>query len=172
MTIHPADLASAGFFSEIDITAVTGYSRSMKEIVRYRRCFVCGDENQHGLKAKFFEHEGGAITEVLAEPGFEGYHGLYHGGVLASLLDEVMIKAVLARGVFAVTAEMTIRYKKPVPIGARIRLTGKIVGRRGRVFDTEGEATGADGVVFATASGRYLEAGTELKSQLTQALDP
>jgi uncharacterized protein (TIGR00369 family) len=144
----------------------------MKEILKYSRCFVCGDQNPHGLKARFFEDDGGAVTELVADAAFEGYHGLYHGGVLASLLDEVMIKAVLARGVFAVTAEMTIRYKKPVPTGTRLKLVGKITATRGRVYTTSGEAIGRDGTLFATSAGTYLEAREDLKNRLVTSVEP
>ena len=144
----------------------------MKEIVRYSRCFVCGDQNTSGLQAKFFEDGGQAITELVAAPGFEGYHGIFHGGVLASLLDEVMIKAILSRGVFAVTAEITVRFRHPVSIGEKLRITGKIVSQRGRIYTTEGAAVGSDGTVFATAAGTYLEAREDLKSRLVRSLDP
>ncbi len=143
----------------------------MKEIVRYKNCFVCGHDNPHGLKARFFEHDGGAVTELTAEPHFEGYQGLYHGGILASLLDEVMIKAVLSRGVFAVTAEMTVRFKKPIPTGTKLRLTGKITGAKKRVYTTTGEALGPDGTIFATATGTYIQAREELKDQLVRSID-
>jgi len=143
----------------------------MKEIMKYSGCFVCGDQNRAGLKAKFYEQDGVVVTDLVADQAFEGYRGIYHGGVLATLLDEVMIKAILARGVFAVTAEITVRFRNPVPIGGKLRLTGRVLQSRGRLYTTEGEAIGVDGTVFATASGTYLEARDELKSKLVQSLD-
>ena len=75
----------------------------MKEVAKYPHCFVCGDQNVHGLKAKFFFDGEKAFTEVTADGSFEGYRGIYHGGIIATLLDEVMIKAILAQPVTAVT---------------------------------------------------------------------
>jgi uncharacterized protein (TIGR00369 family) len=147
------------------------YTVRMKEIVAYRKCFVCGRENDGGLKAKFFYDGERAITEVIASAQFEGYKGLYHGGILAALLDEVMIKAVLARGIFAVTAEMTIRYKRPIKTGERVRLIGKITSHKGRLYLTDGEALGDDDLPFATATGSYIEAKPDLKDQLTDSLE-
>jgi uncharacterized protein (TIGR00369 family) len=144
----------------------------MKEIVRYRHCFVCGDQNQTGLRAKFFDTQGQAVTELVADSAFEGYRGIYHGGVLTALLDEVMIKAILSRGIYAVTAELTVRFRHPVSVGERIRLAGRVVRSRGRVFATEGEAVGGDGTVFATAKGSYVEARDALKSRLVQSVEP
>ena len=144
----------------------------MKEIVKYSHCFVCGDQNEHGLKAKFFDDGDQAITDLVTEPVFEGYRGIYHGGLISTLLDEVMIKAILARDVMAVTAELTVRFRKPLGIGVKLHLTGKIIRVRGRVYITEGEAVGEDSTVYATAKGRYIEAPDELRSKLVESLEP
>lgn len=141
----------------------------MQEIVKYPYCFVCGDENQHGLQAKFFYDGEQAISEITAEKMFEGYRGIYHGGIISTMLDEVMIKSILARKIFAVTVEMTIRYLKPVPVGQKLRFCGRVTRNRGRLYLTEGEALGPDGVPFATATGKYLEAPRDLKRLLTDS---
>lgn len=143
----------------------------MKEVARYRRCFVCGEENIHGLKAKFLFDGKEAFTDIVATEAFEGYHGIFHGGIVATLLDEVMIKAILARSVYAVTAELTIRFKKPIRIGDKVRFTGRILNQKSRLYSTEGEASGPDGQIYATASGSYIEARPELKRDLLDSID-
>lgn len=140
----------------------------MKEVVRYKRCFVCGEENVCGLKAKFLWDGREVHTTVTASPNHEGYNGIYHGGIVASLLDEVMVKAILATGVLSVTAEMTVRFKKPVKIGETITYTGRIVESKGRLYTTESEAVDSEGEVVATATAKYLEARSELKAQLNR----
>lgn len=142
----------------------------MKEVLKYSNCFVCGDQNDHGLKAKFYYDGEKAITEVTAHGDFEGYRGIYHGGVISSLLDEVMIKAILAEEKYVVTVELTVRYFLPVRVGEKVRFTGKVTKRKGRVTFTEGEATGSDGQVFATATAKYVEAGEDLKGQLMKSI--
>lgn len=141
----------------------------MKEVLAYPGCFVCGKQNAHGLQAKFYYDGDKAVTEVVATKAFEGYKGICHGGIVASLLDEVMIKAILARNVYSVTAEMTVRFKRPVHTGEKIHLVGRVTGTRGRHFTTEGEAMGEDGLLFATATGTYLEARPTLKDELTRS---
>ena len=143
----------------------------MKEVLSYPGCFVCGGKNLHGLKAKFLYDGEKAFTEFIATESFEGYKGIFHGGIVASLLDEVMIKAILARDIFAVTAEMTVRYHHPIRTGERTRFVGKVVDAKGRLYSTEGEAVGEDGTVYASATGRYLEAKPELKNELLQSLE-
>ena len=142
----------------------------MEEIVRYRNCFVCGDENEHGLQAKFYFDGEKAVSELDALDRFEGYKGVYHGGIISTMLDEVMIKAILAQGIFAVTAEMTVRYHKSIETGARLRFVGRVTESRGRMYLTEGEVRSGDGVLYASAVGKYLEARPEMRDKLMESL--
>jgi len=143
----------------------------MQEIVKYSRCFVCGDQNVNGLKARFFYDGDQAVASIVAESGFEGYRGILHGGIIYSMLDEVMIKALLADGIYAVTAEMTIRYHSPVSTGQELRFVGSVVSRRRRMYQTKGKASGPDGTIFASATAKYIEARPEFKSRLLESLD-
>lgn len=143
----------------------------MDEIVRFSGCFVCGDKNPHGLNARFFWDGTNAITETLAIEQFEGYKGIYHGGIISTLLDEVMVKAILATGRYAVTAEITVRFLEPVRTGVRFRCIGRIVQQRGRLFHTTGEAVGEDGTVYARAEARFLEGNAELGQALRDSLE-
>jgi len=142
----------------------------MEEIVKYSNCFVCGDQNEQGLKARFFRDGDRAVAELTTKAAFEGYRGIFHGGVISAMLDEVMIKAVLARDIYAVTAEMTVRYHKPVGIGVDLRFSGEIVEKKGRMYLTTGEVVGPDGVKYASATGKYLEARPEMESRLRESV--
>ena len=144
----------------------------MREIAKYAGCFVCGDQNKIGLKAVFLFDGKVARTTVTARRIFEGYKNIYHGGILSTLLDEVMIKAILAEDILAVTAEMTVKFKAPVPIGEELTFTGWITERRRRLLQTEGQATGKDGTIYATATGKYIEARPDLGHQLKASLTP
>ena len=68
----------------------------MTEIVKYSGCFVCGDKNPDGLRIRFFTEGEEAVAECIADARFQGFKGIYHGGLTATLLDEIMAKAVLA----------------------------------------------------------------------------
>lgn len=143
----------------------------MKEVVKYTHCFVCGDKNQHGLKAKFFFDGEKAFTELTADESFEGYRGIYHGGVIASLLDEVMIKALLAQDMYVVTAEMTVKYLKPVLTGTRLTFTGKLIKQKGKLYFTEGSVADCEGTIYASATGKYIKAGEELTATLMKSIE-
>ncbi|KAA3635476.1 MAG: PaaI family thioesterase [Calditrichaeota bacterium] len=143
----------------------------MKEVLKYANCFVCGDKNKSGLQAKFYYDGEKAFTEIAALESFEGYKGIFHGGVISSLLDEVMIKAILADDIFAVTAEMTVKYIQPVKVDTKLKIEGYVTKGKGRIFFTEGKVIDTAGNVYATATGKYIKANDELKAQLMKSKD-
>jgi len=143
----------------------------MKEVVKFRECFVCGDENECGLKARFFVCEDGSVeTEYTVEERFIGYAGVLHGGILASLLDEVMIKAILKDGTLAVTAGMELKFKKPIMVGQTIKLSGKVTAHKGRLYKTEGVAC-VNEVEVGSAIGTYIKARDELANILENSFE-
>lgn len=140
-------------------------------MAKYSGCFVCGDNNSIGLKARFLFDGSRAVTEYTAEKRFEGYLGVFHGGITATLLDEVMIKALLAKDVYAMTVEMTVRFKKAVLTGEKLFFEGALESSRGRLFNTVGEVKNSSGEIIATATGKYLEVRKDMMEQLKKSLD-
>jgi len=147
------------------------YTAMDKLIPKYSGCFVCGEQNHHGLQTNFYYNGTEAYADVTALPRYEGYKDIFHGGVMATLLDEVMLKAILALDKYCVPAEMTVRFVRPVMVGDQVRLVGRVTRQRGRVYITEGEAVGSDGQPYATATAKYIEADGNLKAALLQSLD-
>ena len=143
----------------------------MKEIAKYSGCFVCGEQNKIGLKAKFFFNNDRAVTEYIAERRFEGYKNVFHGGIISTLLDEVMIKALLSMDIYAMTVELNIRFYKIVTIGQKLNFMGCLEKKRGRLYLTRGEAKNEGGEVVASANGKYLEVKDNMKSMLLESLD-
>lgn len=143
----------------------------MKEVAKYSGCFVCGDNNSVGLRAKFFFDDGTAFTEYTAEKRFEGYLGVLHGGIISTLLDEVMIKSLLARGIYSMTVELTVRFKKAVNVGEKLFLEGYVEEEKGRLFITGGEVRNENGDVVASSIGKYLRVNENMREQLMKSLD-
>lgn len=143
----------------------------MKEVAKYSKCFVCGDNNDNGLKIRFLADVHGAIAHYTVEDRFQGYMGILHGGITSTLLDEIMVKAVYAHGVVAVTAEMTVRFKKPIRTDDRLTLTARVIEKRERVFTAQGEIHRQDGELVASSSAKYLVVSGPLKDELTRSLD-
>ena len=96
-----------------------------------KACFGCGTDNIHGL-GMTFESDGQKVrSQVMVHPHFRGWSNLVHGGVLATILDEVMSWTVIhLTGKLMLTKGMTIAFKKPVRIGARLTAVGHIIERK------------------------------------------
>ncbi len=121
-------------------------------------CFACGKANPIGLKldVKVDRENKEAHTVFVPRKEFEGYNGYLHGGIIATLLDEVMVYAAHTVREPAVTAEMTVRYKKPVPIGEKLEIQGRVTLHRGRFIKTEGVLKSQKGEILATATASYF----------------
>ncbi len=125
-----------------------------------KHCFVCGVENRFGLQMHFCEdREGKVYAEYVVPEHFQGYPGTVHGGILSTMLDELMGRALMSGDPnhFSVTAKITVRYRKPVPIGQPIKLVGMLVQRRGRVSVSRGEVSLPDGSIAVEAEATMVD---------------
>jgi acyl-coenzyme A thioesterase PaaI-like protein len=121
-------------------------------------CFGCGRLNPHGLRLAFFRLDGGdgVWAPFTPERHHEGYAGLVHGGIVSTLLDEVMAWSLYAREVWAVTARMSVTFRRPLQVGVAVRLTGRLVADRGRLLEVTGDVRRAvDGVLLAEATATF-----------------
>ena len=92
-------------------------------------CFVCGQDNPIGLHAEFtIDSQTNSASAVLSiGKNFQGWQGVVHGGIIASLLDETAIYACRPLSLSAVTAGMTVKYRKPVKVDCTVQLTAEVV---------------------------------------------
>ena len=131
------------------------------------RCFACGELNEHGLKLILHTDESGCRTEVTLDPRFQGWEGVAHGGILSTILDEVMAWSVIGQGTWGVTARMSVDFHRAVPVGRAIRATGTVSEANRRLFRTSGRIEdAATGELLATAAGTYLAAPPERLAEL------
>jgi uncharacterized protein (TIGR00369 family) len=122
------------------------------------RCFGCGEANENGLQLEFLLAEDGTVVcPVSITDRFEGHPGFLHGGIIATLLDETMSKAVRARGLTAMTRHLEVDYRRPVPSCAPIRLEGHIVRDEGRKHFVEATIFGSDSTPLAHGKGVFIE---------------
>ncbi len=120
-------------------------------------CLVCSGSNPYGLALEFEVNEDGSVTtSFLANPALEGYRGLLHGGMIASLLDGAMTNCLFAHGLLAVTAELKVRYHGPVLIGCEMAVRAWIEERHAPLYLMRAELN-QNGRVKATASGKFVE---------------
>lgn len=131
----------------------------MQTLPHTRSCFVCGEANPLGLKLRF-ETDGKLVrANFTPRPEHIGFKGVVHGGLIATVLDEIMVWAcAVPTRQFAFCAEMKVRYLNPMPPGVAVQLTGELTSnRKGRIFEANGMAQDAgSGLRFAEATGKYL----------------
>lgn len=85
----------------------------------------------------------------------QGWKGVAHGGVVSTILDELLSWS-LGQEIPFFTVELTVRYRRPVPLGVPLRAWGERTRLRGRYMEAQGEIIGPDGTVLASASGKFL----------------
>ncbi|MFA6543788.1 MAG: PaaI family thioesterase [Limisphaerales bacterium] len=130
----------------------------MRSLPHTHSCFVCGESNAHGLKLRF--HSDGQKVHTRFTPSAEhiGFKGVTHGGILATVLDEIMVWAVaVGTRRFAYCAEMTVRFQQPAKPDAELAVSAELTAnRRDKIFEAKAELRDAAGQIIATATGKYL----------------
>ena len=122
-------------------------------------CFVCGSANPYGLHVQFRLEGDLCLAEFTPDARHAGYDDVTHGGIVYSLLDDVMANGIWLRGERAYTARADIRYRQPLPIDVAVRLQGEISRRRGRLTETVGYMWRVDdGSLIAQASAQFMAA--------------
>lgn len=125
-----------------------------------KMCFVCGTENDIGLKTDFYELENGELVGICKlKEEHQSFPGRGHGGVSAALLDETIGRAALIHNpdLWGVTIELSTKYRKPVPLEGEIKVVGRITKETNRMFEGTGEIILSNGDVAVTGKGRYIK---------------
>jgi len=125
-----------------------------------RSCFVCGLDNHDGLQLTFYQQEGGqVVAETIVPTRFQGYPGVVHGGIVAAMLDEVAMRSAMVDDHlrFMVTAKMTLRYRKAIPVEQPLRLVGRIERAGGSATTATAELRLADGSLGADVEAMMVD---------------
>ena len=122
-----------------------------------RSCFVCGETNPLGLQARSYLV--GDQVELAFTPRIEyaGWNSVTHGGLIATVLDEVMTwAAIVSSDQACFAADFSVRLRRPLPPGTPVIARAWCTGSRRRVHDTEARLESLDGEAFASGTGRYM----------------
>ncbi len=120
-------------------------------------CMACGKDNPQGLHLKFRFEGDDCVCDFVPARVHQGWAGVVHGGILATLLDEIMNQALYPTVGPVVTAQMSVRYRKPAPTGESLRVCGRVTGGRGKLHEAEAEVVLPDGTVAASATAKLME---------------
>lgn len=124
-----------------------------------KNCFACGLDNPHGLALSFYELGPDRLESRYSVPDrFEGYPGIVHGGVIASMLDEIVSRTAMIgqHDEFMMTARLEIKYRQPVPTHVELQLLGFLTRRKGRTATARGEVRLPDGTLGAEAEATLV----------------
>ncbi len=122
-----------------------------------RGCFVCGSENRVGLHVSYEvdqRHNRSEAIITLADD-YQGWQGVVHGGIISALLDEAAIYACRPLAMHAVTAELNIRYLKPVATNLEITINAEVQSIRRRLATVK-SGLWQNGELMAEASVKVL----------------
>jgi uncharacterized protein (TIGR00369 family) len=129
----------------------------MKPLPHTHSCFVCGESNPFGLKLRF-ETDGRIVqTRFVPRAEHTGFKGVVHGGILATVLDEIMVWAcAVPTRKFAYCAELTVRYLQPLAPGQEVIVTSElVVNRKDRIYEAKAAARNTANLTLAEAAGKY-----------------
>jgi len=122
------------------------------------RCIVCGESNPRGLHLRFTSAGDRAVRAVWhTDNTWEGFRGLVHGGIVSTVLDEAMSKAVAAHGIRALTCELRVRLRRHVASDEELEVRGWVVEKRKRRVVAEAVLCDTEGRERAHAWGTFLE---------------
>ena len=157
----------AGSTGVVDATPASGDALELAIEVEPHNCFACGELNEHGLHLDLHVEGDRCWTQLALGDRFQGWDGIAHGGILSTILDEVMSWSLAATDNWGVTARLNVAFRKPVRLDRPIRAEGWMTNARRRMIETAGRIVdAADGTVLATAEGTYVAADDERRRQL------
>ncbi len=126
------------------------------ELVDDHYCFACGMENPDGLRLEWKIDGLTTSTQYMPERKYQGWKGILHGGILATLLDEAMTRLASIVCGRALTAELTIRFISPAKISEWLLVQGEIVSESRKIIEMKAAITMSN-VLIARATGKAIK---------------
>ena len=131
-----------------------------------KMCFICGLENPVGLKLRIYQTEPGVIeTSYTAPEHFQGYPGVLHGGIVATILDEISGRAQMGDASsprFMFTAKLEVKYRKNVPTMKPLRIIGKAGKSKGKMAEGWAGIYDEEGTLLAEANTLLINVPQEI----------
>ena len=124
----------------------------------HAHCLVCGQDNPSSLGLCFHVREDVAHARFQAHPKLQGYDGVLHGGVIASLLDATMTHCLFHHGVQAVTGDLHVRFVRSVSCHMAVDLCAWIVSVTPPLYRLRAELA-CEGTLIAWAEAKFMERG-------------
>ena len=129
-----------------------------------RYCFICGLENPIGLRSQFYNMEDESVMTVFKYlPEHQSFPQRVHGGLIATMLDELAMRAYWAKdeNIWGVTTSMETKFRKPVPYNVELIGKGEVISDTSKFFKTKTIITDRDNIVYSEALTSYIKLPVE-----------
>jgi len=135
--------------------------------INFEGCFVCGPDNQCGLKADFRNLDDGGVEGTFTPDSAHcGYEGVVHGGILMGFLDEVLGRLSFRKDRLFLTHTLEVSFRQAAAPDVPLKAIAELMEWSRRQFTAEGTIFNPDGEVVATAKGRFLLMSETMENKL------
>jgi acyl-coenzyme A thioesterase PaaI-like protein len=141
----------------------------LNDHTQYQKCFVCGHRNPSGLDLYYRQEGDEIVTEFTGTADHQGFPGIVHGGLLATILDETMGRTALFTRTWVMTGKLEVRFRNPAPVGERLTCRARLTRGRTSSFESRAAIVLDDGTVLADARGVFLRVPDEVREQAALA---
>lgn len=127
-------------------------------------CFACGTANPIGLNLDFYRSGNSICTDITLGKYHVGWSNISHGGIISTLLDEVMSWTILYfKRIFFVTRRIEVKYIKPVLVERPLTIRGRIMEHKesDKAIKATAEVRDNTGSLLAKGSGEFVPVGEE-----------
>ena len=128
-------------------------------LLEYPNCFGCGKSNPIGLHLTYRQEGDALVTDFTPGGAHEGWPGIVHGGIIATLLYEVMENFAYRNGTLAMMRDMDINFRRPASIGRPITALARLELSAGREVSLT--ATLVQNNIVAEGSARLVALSEE-----------
>jgi len=127
-----------------------------------RHCFVCGEKNDFGLRLSPRGEGGRSIIEWTPDARHQGFADVVHGGLISTILYDAMAYAAMSAAGFCATANISVKFKKPVRTGIPLKVLAEVVQDRGRIIRLKAEVT-QEGETRAEGEATFIKVPGEIR---------
>lgn len=125
--------------------------------LNHDNCLLCGKDNPYSLGLSFRANEDGSVVTTFRGNEFlQGYNGILHGGVISSLLDSAMTNCLFNRNILAMTGELVVRFRHPVPMDSKIGLRARLISTAPPLYRMRAEIF-ENNKVLAWAKAKFID---------------
>lgn len=144
----------------------------LNDTTDYQLCFACGQRNPYGLHMVFQQEGDSIVCDFMPQVEHQGFPGVIHGGIVASVLDEALNRTSMLGNppAWTMTGRLEVRYRRNVPYGPLLRVRAKLQTQRGRLLTATGMITLAENeaMVLAEAQGTFMALTPDMRDTIMQ----